>query len=74
MQNINRFKTKYLQKLSSIKSFSDSWVVWGPAMKKILPKNPSGSDILELGDHLGDIFQQNSTKPIYWQPMPILKL
>ena len=61
MQNINRFKTKYLQKLSSIKSFSDSWVVWGPAMKKILPKNPSGSDILELGDHLGDIFQQNST-------------
>jgi len=61
MKNINDFKKQYLQKLASINSFSDAWSVWEPEIRAKLSANPTGSEILNLGDYLSDIFQKNAT-------------
>jgi len=60
MSNINEFKKRYLQKLASTKSFSDAWQVWEPEIKARLSDNPTGSEILDLGDSLSNIFQANA--------------
>ncbi len=61
MSNINDFKTRYLRKLASTNSFSDAWQVWEPEIRAKLSNNPTGSEILDLGDSLSDIFQANAT-------------
>ena len=61
MSNINEFKNAYLKKLASTKSFTDAWHVWQPEIRLRLSNNPTGSEILDLGDSLSDIFQSNAT-------------
>lgn len=61
MVNINDFKVDYLRKLASTKSFVDAWQVWEPKIRERLSTNPSGDEILDLGDFLSDIFQSNAT-------------
>jgi len=61
MSNINDFKITYLRKLASTKSFADAWQVWEPKIRARFSNNPTGSEILDLGDSLSDVFQSNST-------------
>ena len=61
MKNINAFKTRYLKELASVPSFMNSWQIWKPALRANLSNNPTGDEILNLGDSLSKVFQTNAT-------------
>jgi hypothetical protein len=61
MDKINEHKTKYLRHIASLESMSQSWIVWEHEIRAKLSSNPTGSEILNLGDSLSDIFQANAT-------------
>jgi hypothetical protein len=61
MEEIFNYKKKYLKTLANVNSLKNSWKVWEPEIRSRLSKNPTGSELLDLGDHLSDIFQKNSS-------------
>ena len=62
MDKINEHKTKYLRHLASVQSLSQSWIFWEHEIRAKLSSNPTGSEILSLGDSLSDIFYTTNTK------------
>ena len=58
---IRDFKKQYLNALSDIKTFSNSWLNWSPVLRKKF-KNIKGQGVLDLGDDLSNIFKTNSSK------------
>lgn len=62
MKIINDFKKKYLQDLaSSSEKFLRAWQVLEPRIRSKLSSNPSGREVLDLGDKLSEIFRSNAT-------------
>ena len=59
MLEINDFKKKYLKELASTPTFSNAWKVLEPIIRSKLSHNPTGAEVLDLGDKLSDIFQSN---------------
>lgn len=57
MDYIESYKREYLNQLSTLKSFKNSWNEWLPTITQVLSKNPTGQDIFHLGDSLSDVFQ-----------------
>ena len=57
---IRDFKKQYLNALSDIKTFSNSWLNWSPVLRKKF-KNIKGQGVLDLGDDLSNIFKTNSS-------------
>lgn len=51
-------RVKSVEHLFTTKSMNDAWPVWKKDIKKLLGKNISPQDILDLGDHLSDIFKK----------------
>lgn len=57
MEHLAVFKTRYLQQLAEVRSFSDSFAVWGPHIRKILAGKIDGQSLFNLGDKLSEIFR-----------------
>jgi len=49
-------RKKAVESLFSTATMRNAWAVWKPKIREILGENPSHSDILNLGDRLGEIF------------------
>ena len=62
MDYIETYKREYLNQTSQVKSFAQSWDIWLPIILKNLSENPSGKDIFDLGDNLGEIFKSRKVK------------
>ena len=58
MSFVEAYKRNYLNELSKIHSFKNSWNVWGPLIQKELI-SPTGTNIYDLGDKLSSIFSSN---------------
>lgn len=61
MTFIREYKKQYLNALSDLKTFRNSWVNWSPLLTRKLT-NANGQNVLNLGDDLSNIFQTNSSK------------
>lgn len=57
MKYLEQFKVRYLQQLSSVKSFKDSFEVWSDEIRTMLGDQPDGQALFNLGDRLSDIFR-----------------
>jgi hypothetical protein len=57
MEHLAVFKTRYLQQLAAVGSFSDSYKVWEPHIRKILAGKIDGHSLFNLGDKLSEIFR-----------------
>ena len=62
MDEIETFKRRYLNTLSEVNSFANSWPIWLPIIVDRLTQKPTGTEIFNLGDHLSDTFQGNVVK------------
>ena len=58
---LREYKKQYLNALSDLKTFSNSWVNWSPLLTSKLT-NANGQNVLNLGDDLSTIFQTNASK------------
>lgn len=62
MKTVDKFRIKVLDKLSEIPSLRDSWGQFSGKIDSIIDiNNPTSHQIFDLGEHLSDIFQSNST-------------
>jgi hypothetical protein len=61
MGTIKEFKKSYLNYMSTVNSFRNSWGVWEPIIQSKLSTPPTGVEIFNLGDSLSEIFTANST-------------
>ena len=59
MNHLIEYKLNTLKKNLSIKSFQDSWRIWGPEVSTHLVRNVSGKKIFKLAEELRAIFQTN---------------
>jgi len=57
---IKEYKIEYLNRLNSVNSFKESWNVWGNHISTLL-NDPSGQDILNIGDKLSEIYKLNDS-------------
>ncbi len=57
MEHLAVFKTRYLQQLAAVRSFSDSYKVWEPNIRTILGDKIDGQSLFNLGDQLSEIFR-----------------
>lgn len=57
---IERIRQRVVQELFNTTTVQRSWIVWQPIIQGLIGNNPTAQSILNLGEHLRDIF--NSTK------------
>lgn len=57
MEHLAAFKIRYLNQLCTVRSFRDSYAVWGPHIHGILNGKADGLSLFNLGDKLGEIFR-----------------
>ena len=51
-----------INELFKMATFANSWSIWQPKIKKLLGQTPSPSSIINLGDHLAEIFITTNEK------------
>lgn len=51
-----------IQDLMNVPTIKKSWILWKPEIQRILGNNPDGSALLDLGDHLSNIFQKSGSE------------
>lgn len=50
------FRKLSISELFKMSSFAKSWTIWQPTIKDFLGENPSPSSLIDLGDHLAEVF------------------
>lgn len=59
---IEKLRQKVITDLHSVYSFSNSLVLWKPIIKNLIGENPTPQSILNLGDHLREIFAESNSE------------
>jgi len=62
METINEFKLRYLKQLSSVKSLSSSWDIWGKKLNNLIDEENWGESAFNIGDNLSEVFLSTKDK------------
>ncbi len=53
----DQLRKSAIESVFSTNTFQTCWKIWNPEINRLLGKNISENDVINLGDHLSDIFK-----------------